>query len=742
MKPQLGDTLFNRYTLVAMLRDEPGVQAWRATDRVLAHDCQLFVLTDPSTIDEIGSLASQLGRKNGMTPVLQFRQAGGAAVLVTRVESGLSLTEYLNGPASGTISFEAMRSIIGEAAVIAASLENPRLSTDTIRISVQGVEIADTPLSPLLAEPTKAPTHVRGEQLAIRQLAAVLYALITRRPSDPDTVYDLAQVGDLPAEFQVILSRGLELVKEDGQRAEAMLTLSELTALLGDCTPLTDLTDQDLALPSEAGDGSISTALLRDLGDVKLADLPSSVISTEKLPDLTISRPLTEAEAARHAEKVVNEQNKQTFAEMQAAFDNYSPRVLGQPYAPGAEDTADQPGHLTGETIRLSTMPALPQRPGTPERQPATGEFQGFSFHMPSSSSPVAPGSNPGDETTRIPVAVDPNMATQIINVSAIRHGEGAGAAAEAATGAVAGTTGGSGRPDDVREEKTVAIPLAALPAVGHGGSHGGIGVASVTGDSVAGEGESGAGEDAANPVVRGTVAVPAAPHDLDETIVVPAGAMPMPKIPPQHHAPHAVPAGRGTDQRQNTGVSVPPAPASGAHDLDETVAGIAPVHDGIELSLPLRPGTGAQPHTVTPVAIAPAPHVRGIAATANVPMQQQPPSFTPKTADEHESHHDGAENLAQQRLFGKMTTTVVVVIVAAVVVVLAGAFAVLTFTANNTNPADKGVDKNNQWPSQGNIEDVPFGDSNQNAKQSGDSSAAVDEDDIVLIDVTAAYRR
>ena len=36
MKPQLGDTILNRYTLVSSLREEPGIQAWKANDRVLA----------------------------------------------------------------------------------------------------------------------------------------------------------------------------------------------------------------------------------------------------------------------------------------------------------------------------------------------------------------------------------------------------------------------------------------------------------------------------------------------------------------------------------------------------------------------------------------------------------------------------------------------------------------------------------------------------------------------------------
>ncbi|KFJ01428.1 hypothetical protein [Bifidobacterium stellenboschense] len=624
MKPQLGDTLFNRYTLVTLLRDEPGVQAWKANDRVLAHDCQLFVLTDPSTLEDVSSLATQLGRKNGITPVLQFRKSGEAAVLVTRIETGLSLTEYLNGPASGTISFEAMHSIIGETAAIATALETPRLSTDTIRVSVQGVEIADAPLSGLLAEPTKAPESIQGEQLAIRQLASVLYALLTRRPSAPDTTYDLASLGEIPGEFRVILSRGLELTKEDGSHGEPMLTLSELTALLGDYKPLTDLTDQDIALPSDAGAGSISTAQVRAVDGDTLVELPDTVVTTEKLPDLTINRALTEAEAARHAERVVAEQNKQTFAEMQADFDSYSPSVLGS-------SSGDQPGRLSADAAsRLTHMPDLPERPAS---SGDAGGYQGddlfHEFSFQTQALPTASGANPGEETTRIPVFVDPNMATEAIDVSS------------------------------VRQEMQTAKPSPALPAPKTGA----------------------AATDAAG-------ANAAAPH---------------------------------------------------TPDMDATIVGMKPIdHDG-----------GA------PVAFAPAPHARGVAATDA--STQQPPSFTPKEtpAGAVDAATD-ADNLSKQRLFGKMTTTVAVVIIASVLIVAALAFAVVTFMHSSANPADSGVDKNNQWPSQQNLDDVPFGDesgdgssngSSNGSDQSKDSSqssgaSAASDGTIELIDVTDAYQR
>ncbi|NEG55627.1 protein kinase family protein [Bifidobacterium platyrrhinorum] len=637
MKPQLGDTLFNRYTLVTLLRDEPGVQAWKANDRVLAHDCQLFVLTAPSTIEDISSLASQLGRKNGITPVLQFRRADKAAVLITRVETGLSLTEYLNGPASGTISFEAMRSIIGEAAVIAGALQQPRLSTDTIRISVQGVEIADAPLSGMLAEPTGAPDTMQGEQLAIRQLAGVLYALLTRTPSKPGTTYDLNAIsGDIPPEFRVILSRGLELTNEQGRRGEPMLTLGELTALLGDCTPLTALADHDLALPTDPGNGSISTAMLRPLDEQEFVELPAGAVTSEKLPDLTIHRPLTEAEAARHAERVVAEQNRQTFAEMQAAFDNYSPRVLGHTAGTAG---ADAPSGMAANGRPL-VMPDLPERPKsaaagganadsgrngrgrgaksdnqyqTVEYHTGTDDlFHDFSFQTYPSSASVPAGLNPGEETTRIPVVVDPNMATEAINVSAIRH-----------------------------------------------------------------------------------------PHDAATHGTGTAGA----------------PAGAGAASS---------APA-GAPDMDATITTF-----------------GHQNAAAAPIAITP----HHDAAAGNGMPASVPPSFAPSPSPISDDTSAG-EDLSDQRLFGKMTTTVVVVIVAAVVVIASLVFALMTFTNTNSNPQDKGVDKNNQWPDQQNLDDVPFGDESGNANSSGQSgsssnssSSAGSEGGIEYINVTDAYWR
>ena len=85
MKPRLGDTLVNRYTLVSPLREEPGLQAWRASDRVLTRDCQLFLITDRTAIAAVNAVASTVSliADRRFTPILGLHQADEALILVT-----------------------------------------------------------------------------------------------------------------------------------------------------------------------------------------------------------------------------------------------------------------------------------------------------------------------------------------------------------------------------------------------------------------------------------------------------------------------------------------------------------------------------------------------------------------------------------------------------------------------------------------------------------------------------------
>ena len=73
------------------------------------------------------------------------------------------------------------------------------------------------------------------EQLAIRQVASLLYSLLTRTPSTLSTNYHLDAISpNVPMEFRVICKRGLDLKEKDGFPTVPMATIAELEALLGD----------------------------------------------------------------------------------------------------------------------------------------------------------------------------------------------------------------------------------------------------------------------------------------------------------------------------------------------------------------------------------------------------------------------------------------------------------------------------------------------------------------------------
>ena len=97
MKPQLGDTILNRYTLVSSLREEPGIQAWKANDRVLAKDCQLFIITNRSAFAAIDELAGRMAatRPDRVIPVLKYRMESDVLLIVMPVDSGQCLTDYM-----------------------------------------------------------------------------------------------------------------------------------------------------------------------------------------------------------------------------------------------------------------------------------------------------------------------------------------------------------------------------------------------------------------------------------------------------------------------------------------------------------------------------------------------------------------------------------------------------------------------------------------------------------------------
>ena len=172
MKPQLGDTISNRYVLVSPLREETGLQVWKASDHVLARDCQLFIVNNRKALQDVNATASMLAISHDahFTQVLQLQHVGEVALVITQLDAGMSLSEYLT-QSSKPLSFTAIRSILGEVVEALHVLQKDNLthfsiSTDTVRLTRNGIEIADAPVSIMLADTSRVQSVENQEQLA------------------------------------------------------------------------------------------------------------------------------------------------------------------------------------------------------------------------------------------------------------------------------------------------------------------------------------------------------------------------------------------------------------------------------------------------------------------------------------------------------------------------------------------------------------------------------------------------
>lgn len=323
MKPQLGDTILNRYTLVSALREEPGMEAWKANDRILAKDCQLYLVTDRRKLSTINDIAGTITatRPKYFVPVQKYRRQGDSMLVITPVDSGKSLTEYISAHSGNPLSFTAMRSIIGELSeAIRPMLRGDAtagivLTTDTVRISNTGLEITGAPFAPLLADTSGATLEEDGaERHTVRQLAALLYALLTKHRNPKQHEFNLAALPqDTPGEFQVICKRGLELFSGN-ELTLPMASLAELDALLGDWKPLSDLSDTEIALPNVAGDPSIIRVLLNADGTADdFGEIPDSLVTSKQLPDLAITQAGPVAAAIGANGEAVDDQGRRLF---------------------------------------------------------------------------------------------------------------------------------------------------------------------------------------------------------------------------------------------------------------------------------------------------------------------------------------------------------------------------------------------------------------------------------------------
>lgn len=300
MKPQLGDTIINRYTLVSPLRNTPGLQAWKANDRMLAQDCQVFVVTDRRAVAQVNDITSVLASMHDqrLTQVLQLHHSGDLPIVVTREDAGLSLSDYLRGPARKILSHAAIRSILGETTTIVRMLlsrgvVDHAISTDTVRISAAGVQLADIPVSMMLQDVSgRVDESMGAEERAVRQLAALLFSLLAGTPSSAHAEYDMSRLSDdIPGEFKLICRRGLGLHGAADAFTAPMSSLAEIDALLGTWSPLNQLMEHDIALPSIAGTPSIVLASIVPTPQNALMEIPAGMVNTNPLPPLSLTTP-------------------------------------------------------------------------------------------------------------------------------------------------------------------------------------------------------------------------------------------------------------------------------------------------------------------------------------------------------------------------------------------------------------------------------------------------------------------
>lgn len=298
MNPGLGDTLIDRYTLVASLYEGDGLSVWRANDGVMAKDCQLFLITNMQTVDFANTLASSLALSHNprFTPILQLRKEDNACIIVTELDAGISLQRYLAHNAQAAehaLSWEAIRTIIGETleavnSLRAVGLNHRAVSTATIRITSRGITLADAPVSVALTTP--ALDHDENpdmENVVIRQIAATLFETLTGMTFAMDANIDPAVLAeDIPDEFRIICTRGLGLHSAGTPKPVPISTLNELSALLGSWKPVSELGKDDIDLASRPSAQSIELVTFKPVSKDQIAPLPTAFQPYSTKPDL------------------------------------------------------------------------------------------------------------------------------------------------------------------------------------------------------------------------------------------------------------------------------------------------------------------------------------------------------------------------------------------------------------------------------------------------------------------------
>ncbi|MEE1296777.1 MAG: lipid II flippase MurJ [Bifidobacterium sp.] len=377
MRPHLGDTVLNRYTLVSPLREEAGLQAWKANDRVLSRDCQLFIVNNKAVLRSTNAIAGTLAasRDPRFTQVIQLQHDGAIAVVLTAIDAGQSLTEYMAADTAAPLGHEAMRTIIADAGQAVRALQKEHLthhaiSTDTIRLTKSGVQLADAPVSEALADTSDGQPGDNDERRAVRQLAAVLYCMLTRTASSMRPRFSLDDLpADTPGEFRTVVKRGLEL-PEGGKPTVPLLTIAEMELLLGTAKPLHALDRSEVRITRVEGSCSIVRAMVQPALPGDILPISDTLVSSQTLPALQFSAPVPEPvyedededeEEKKDADKTEAADNK-SFK----ALWNRSKAIMAEGGAAGEPDlqpedatemfTAFDPNHVSEPPVQSGRM--------------------------------------------------------------------------------------------------------------------------------------------------------------------------------------------------------------------------------------------------------------------------------------------------------------------------------------------------------------------------------------------------
>ncbi|KWZ75944.1 hypothetical protein HMPREF3214_00139 [Alloscardovia omnicolens] len=294
-----GDIILNRFRLVKLLRDEPGISVWRTHDNSLQRECHMFLVSNSAIISRVNTAASTLALSQDprFVPVLHLHREGEVCVIVTDEDSGTTLRDYLTDHVSSAenspLSFQAIRSIIADVTAICQDLDEHQqahycLDDLTVRLTTDGVQLANFPVSAALLPPT-APrfrsTNHDVESVMVYQIGALAFQMLTGTPYRSVLATRgraMLREMNIPNDLMLICERSLCLPDNNGRTPVPLVTLLELNILLDSSRPLKELINSpdhaDINLENSVESAaSITQAVFKHVEPSAIADIPDSL---------------------------------------------------------------------------------------------------------------------------------------------------------------------------------------------------------------------------------------------------------------------------------------------------------------------------------------------------------------------------------------------------------------------------------------------------------------------------------